>query len=170
MVVLASWRNCSMFWTELLLLNGFGSVLGSLEEPEEASSVNPHCGPQLHSPGFNSQSHRRGAGAEGAPRGAHLLCHRTGIYITSLVLGFSRTKAFHLLLHLSLVLSKLLLMRTPSIPHQECVCVCVPMTQQLTCRPWSVPALELLQRSSFWADSSPTGLTKLAEREGANTA
>lgn len=62
MVFLASWRNCSMFWTELLLLNGFGSVLGSLEEPEEASSVNSHCGPQLHSSRFNAQSRRRGAG------------------------------------------------------------------------------------------------------------
>lgn len=59
---LASWRNCSMFWTELLLLNGFGSVLGSLEEPEEASSVNPHCGLQLYSLRFNTQSLRRGAG------------------------------------------------------------------------------------------------------------
>lgn len=61
-VFLASWRNCSMFWTELLLLNGFGSVLGSLEEPEEASSVNPHCGSQLHGPRFNTQSRRRGVG------------------------------------------------------------------------------------------------------------
>lgn len=59
---LASWRNCSMFWTELLLLNGFRSVLGSLEEPEEASSVNPHCGLQLYSPRFNTQSLRRGSG------------------------------------------------------------------------------------------------------------
>lgn len=53
---LASWRNCSMFWTALLPLDGFGSDLGSPLELEEASSVDPHYGPPLHITRQNTQS------------------------------------------------------------------------------------------------------------------